>query len=138
MIHKFKTSCSKEKLREIRKFVIGVLEEYGLSDVDINKLVLAVDEICANLIIHSHNCNEKEFIELRIKIKKGEGITFEITDQGIGFNARDYHEPNLNDIVKQKKKGGVGLLLVKRIMDNIEFKSENSHNTCRLYKKLGS
>lgn len=137
MIYKFKTSCSKEKLREIRKFVIGVLEEYGLSDVDINKLVLAVDEICANLIIHSHNCNAEEFIELRIKIKKGEGITFEITDQGIGFNASNYAEPDLKDIVKQKKKGGVGLLLVKRIMDNIEFKSENSHNTCRLYKKLG-
>ena len=136
MTYKFRTRCSKSKLREVRSFVNKVLQEYSIPEVEINKLVLAVDEICANLMIHSHDCNPKESIELLIHVNENEGITFEITDQGIGFNTSNYKEPSLQEIVREKKKGGIGLMLVKRIMDQVEFKNESNHNVCRLYKKL--
>lgn len=136
MIYKFKTQCSKSKLRDVRSFVNKVLQEQSIPEIEINKLVLAVDEICANLMIHSHNCNPKETIELLIKVNKGDDITFEIIDKGLGFNTNTYKEPTLQEIVKEKKKGGLGLMLVKRIMDQVEFKSDSKHNVCILYKKL--
>ncbi len=34
----------------------------------------------------------------------------------------------------EKRKGGLGIILVKKIMDEIEFESENGTNTCRLIK----
>ncbi len=136
MNYRFKTSCTKQKLKEIRDFVTAVLYKYGLSEIETNKLVLAVDEICANLIIHAHGCNPKESIELLINVKENEGVTFEISDRGIGFNPGKYQEPSLNEIVKEKKKGGLGLMLVKRIMDDVEFKSDSRQNVCILYKKF--
>jgi serine/threonine-protein kinase RsbW len=113
-----------------------VLQEYPIPEIEINKLVLAVDEICANLMIHSHDCNPKESIELLIHVNENDGITFEITDQGIGFNTSKYKEPSLQEIVREKKKGGLGLMLVKRIMDQVEFKNDSNHNVCRLYKRI--
>jgi len=113
-----------------------VLTSHAFSELDINRLVLAVDEVCANLIIHSHHCNPEESIELFIDVGSEGGVTFSIVDQGTSFDICSYQEPSLSDVVNQKKKGGVGLMLVKRIMDRIDFKCETGKNICTLYKKM--
>lgn len=136
MEYRFSASCSKDKLKEIRIFLSNILDLYSISEVKKNELVLAVDEVCANLIIHSHNCNEKESFDLVVNVEEKSGITFDIIDKGIGFNIQKYKEPNVQEIIKKKQKGGVGLLLVRRIMDKIEFNHEPTGNTCRLFKKL--
>lgn len=135
MVYKFKVSCSKNKLGEIRSFIKRVLDDHQVPEMEKNTIVLAVDEVCANLIIHSHNCNPREQLELKVNIN-GKSITFDIIDKGIGFNIENYKEPSLNEIVKQKKKGGIGLMLVKRIMDEIEFIEGDKINVYRLHKKL--
>jgi len=137
MDYRYNCQCSKEKLKKIREFVSEVLHKYNLSEVKINELVLAVDEVCANLIIHSHNCNPQESFEIKINVNKKEGITFYIIDDGkIGFNLNQYKEPSINELIKKQKKGGVGLILVNRIMDDIQFKCSPERNVCRLFKKL--
>jgi len=136
MVYKFKVPCSKSKLVEIREFLQQVLSENAIPDVTVNALVLAVDEVCANLIIHSHNCNPDENIELKVKFDGKSEITFDIIDHGVGFNISDYEEPLISDIIKQKRKGGIGLMLVKRIMDEIEFIKGEKKNVYRLHKKI--
>ena len=44
--------CEKSNLQRIRAFIIDVLREQQLSDVEVHSMVLAVDEACANLMIH--------------------------------------------------------------------------------------
>lgn len=136
MNYSYKVPCSKERLKDIRAFVNEALKNHGLSEVEISTLVLAIDEVCANLMIHSHDCNPKDSIEIVIKIQKGAGVTFNIIDQGVGFNINEYEEPTIDELIKKKRKGGIGLILVKKIMDEIEFKSVSGHNTCRLFKKI--
>ena len=121
---------------EIRGFLNNVLAQHHIPDFEMNTLVLAVDEVCANLIIHTHGCNPKENIELKVDVRDGSEVVFEITDNGTGFNIVDYEEPSLLDIVKQKRKGGMGLMLVKRIMDEIELVKGKKKNTYRLYKRF--
>jgi serine/threonine-protein kinase RsbW len=123
-------------LGDIRDFLEKVLSENNVPEVTVGTLVLAVDEVCANLIIHSHKCNEKEHIELKVDVNKHDGITFYIIDRGDGFNISDYEEPSLSEIVKQKRKGGIGLMLVRRIMDEIEFTKVKQKNVYRLHKNF--
>ena len=111
------------------------LHVYHLPEVEIHKLVLAVDEVCANLIIHANNCSADEKLELRVKVDKNSAL-FTIIDKGVGFDINKYQEPGMEEIVSSKRKGGLGLMLVKRIMDEIEFTREKNHNICRLVKKL--
>ena len=136
MVYKFKIPCSKDKLGEIREFLQNVLSENAIPEVTINALVLAVDEVCANLIIHSHHCNPDENIELKVRLNGKSEITFDIIDHGVGFNISDYEEPLISDIIKQKRKGGIGLMLVKRIMDEIELIKGEKKNVYRLHKKI--
>ena len=134
--YKFKVPCSKSKLGEIREFLQRVLSENSIPEVTINTLVLAVDEVCANLIIHSHNCNPDDQLELKVRVNGKSEITFDIIDHGDGFNIGNYQEPSISDIVKQKRKGGIGLMLVRRIMDEIELIKGKKKNVYRLHKKI--
>jgi serine/threonine-protein kinase RsbW len=43
-------------------------------------------------------------------------------------------EPALNNIVNEKRKGGLGIRLVKSIMDKVEYQKLQGHNVCRLIK----
>ena len=138
MKYSLKVPCSKSKLKTIRSFVDETLAQYSISDVDLNMLVLAVDEICANLIIHSYNTQTKaDCIDLHIKVEENKGVTFEIVDNNNeGFNIINYKEPMLKELVQTRRKGGLGLMLVKRIMDEVQFKSNDSGNICRLFKRM--
>lgn len=137
MSHKLNLSCCTSALVELRSFLQLSLKTYGFSEVDRHQLILAVEEVCANLIIHSHACNPKELIYLEVKELKKK-LTIEITDNGDAFNLLEYEVPDLKKVIEEKRKGGIGILLVKKIMDEIEFESKNGKNTCRLIKNFPS
>ena len=137
-MHKFKTSCSKDKLKEIRRFVEATLKKVGMADTESNKIVLAIDEVCANMIIHSNHCNPSECVEICIQEKNKGTLTFDISDSGEGFDYSKYKQPNLDEIIEQRKKGGLGIMLVKKIMDSIEFSQVDNKNVCRLVKHIKS
>jgi len=125
--------CSKSELIRIRQFTSDTLEEQHVPDLQAHKLVLAVDEVCANLIIHANNCDPVNHIELAIEFRPKQ-IVFTFKDQGVGFDINKYESPSMDELVSTRRQGGLGLILVKRIMDKIEFSTEKNHNICRLIK----
>ena len=133
MNKKLTIGCSKNELIKIRQFTSDALEEKSVPDLQAHKLVLAVDEVCANLIIHANNCDPGNQIEFKIQFKPRQ-IIFTFKDKGIGFDINKYQAPSMDEIVSTRRQGGLGLMLVKRIMDKIEFSTEKNHNICRLIK----
>lgn len=137
MTHKFKLYCDTNRLAELRGFLDSILQKTSLTEIEQHQVILAVEEVCSNLIIHSHDCNSAEFIDLEVSLEQTL-LKFEIRDFGTGFNILEYQEPEISHVVKSKRKGGLGIILVKRIMDKIEFETKNNINICRLYKNLKS
>lgn len=135
MNNRLKVPCKKEKLKDVRVFVENLLKKHQIPEIEAGEMVLAVDEVCANLMIHSHNCNPNKTIGIKINVSDDQ-VVFEITDYGVGFNFCRYKEPSLDDIIKEKKKGGVGLILVKRIMDDMEFIRKANRNVYRMVKRI--
>lgn len=138
MKYSIKVPCCKSKLKTIRSFVDETLGQYVLSDIDLNMLVLAVDEVCANLIVHAdiEDKASEECIVLNILVRKNT-IVFEVIDhKDHGFDFSTYREPKIEDLIKSRRKGGLGLMLVRRIMDDVEFKTTDHINVCRMVKKM--
>lgn len=130
-------SCQTSALANLRAFIQSSLENYALSEIDRHQVTLAVEEVCANLIIHSHGCNPKDQIHLEIKDSE-EKLIVEISDQGEAFNLLEYEMPDIQKVMVEKRKGGLGIILVRKIMDEIEFESKDGVNTCRLIKWIRS
>ncbi|WP_268035565.1 ATP-binding protein [Algoriphagus sp. PAP.12] len=137
MEHKIQIACRTTALSELRNFLNQTLLPSKLDENELNQVTLAVEEVCANLIIHSHQCNEKDQILLAVR-QESDRLTFEITDKGKAFNLLDYEVPDLKKVISEKRKGGLGIILVKKIMDEIEFESHRGMNTCRLIKLFRS
>lgn len=133
MKHRLDIACQTSALSELRTFLQGELIGVSLSEIEKHQVTLAVEEVCANLIIHSHGCNPQDYIQLEI-LSSAQKLIFEISDQGKAFNILTYEAPDLKKVMVEKRKGGLGIILVKKIMDEIEFESKNGTNTCRLIK----
>jgi len=135
MNYRFDIPPSKDKLRQMRRFVTEVLQKHQITELEINMMVLAVDEVFANIIIHGQPEDCNDYVRIIIEVKK-QGVWFEIIDKGAAFDILKYNEPVLGELVKSKHKGGMGIMLVKKIMDEIKFKSSKNQNSLRLYKKV--
>lgn len=63
-------------------------------------------------------------------------MIFEIQDDGTVFDINAFQEPTLENLISVKRKGGLGIRLVKSIMDSIEYQTRDGKNVCRLTKQL--
>jgi len=136
MNYMYKVGCSIENLKGVRDFIRGTLKDHDVSDIEISEIVLALDEMCSNLMIHAHHCNPDDLFELHIQVEKGLPVVFEIIDDGTVFDINQFSEPALNNIIHEKRKGGLGIRLVKSIMDKIEYQNRSGRNVCRLMKTV--
>ena len=136
MKYKYKVGCSIENLKGVRDFIRTSLKNHGIADLIISEIVLALDEMCSNLMIHSHHCNADEMFEINIYVENNKPLVFELIDDGTVFDINQFSEPALNNIIHEKRKGGMGIRLVKSIMDKIEYDKHRGRNVCRLTKTL--
>lgn len=135
MQHTLRVSCSRSNLKTVRDFVADVLRQHQLSDILQNQIILAVDEIVANLIIHSNHEDEHKHLDIRVEVADHE-FRFEAEDDGQSFSPAEYQDPDIQEHIRIGKKGGVGIALVNRIMDHVEYATIGNRNFCRLRKRL--
>lgn len=108
MNYQHNIGCSLNNLKGIREFVRQSLKSEGVPDVELSAIVLALDEMCSNLMIHAHHCNPDHLLELHINIPTKGKFIFEIIDDGTVFDINEFHEPELGNLIHQKKKRGLG------------------------------
>lgn len=134
MNYRYNIGCSLNNLKGIREFIRTSLKNHDIPELELSAMVLAIDEMCSNLMIHAHHCNPDHKIELCIE-KPSEGVlVFEIIDDGNVFDINAFTEPKMDNLIHEKRKGGLGIRLVKSIMDKVEYGSKNGKNVCRLTK----
>ena len=63
-------------------------------------------------------------------------LKINLLDEGEFFDFSLYQESTLQSLVEQEKKGGLGLKLVRKIMDQIEFSKLGERNLCTMIKKV--
>ena len=56
-------------------------------------------------------------------------------DQGDSFNEKGYSIPDIREQIKNKKRGGMGVYLIHKLMDNVNYLTNNEENEIRMYKK---
>ena len=129
-------ACSRTHLQQVRDFVRNYLTSRQLSDIAINQVVLAVDEVVANFIIHANGEDETQFLDLTLAFDKHD-LNVEIADNGDTiFLPGPTANPDFHAYIQQGRKGGMGMALVSRLMDRVEFFTRGNHTVCHLSKHL--
>jgi len=126
---------STKYLRDIRDFIAEFGDENRLPSKLISQISLAVDEACTNVIKHAYKNSSDNEINLEIK-KSNNKIKISIKDNGIHFDPASIHDPDIEESQKKKKGGGLGIFLMKKLMDKVEYKIRDNMNELVLIKNL--
>lgn len=109
-----------ESLVEVRKFVDGAARKFGFPEEDIANIILAVDEACTNIIKHAYQYAVDQEIEIII-FPSTRSFEIRIYDNGKSFDPSLIRPPELKDHLGHKRRGGLGVYLMKRLMDKVEY-----------------
>ena len=111
----------------IRLTLSGVASRIGFSLDDIEDMKVCVSEACTNAIKHS---NKDEF-QVKFYVYP-DRLTIEVLDDGIGYDVDSLASPDL----KNPKTSGLGIFIIKTLMDEVEIKSCDKCGTIIKMTKL--
>lgn len=127
-------NASTKHLAKVRDFVARHATEFGFSKNDISDIRLAVDEAFTNIIEHAYQNDERKSVKIALG-HNGKKFWISLYDSGKSFSLKDYKKPDVEEKIKQKKRGGVGVYLIKKLMDDVEYLQDGPQNEIRMIKK---
>ena len=123
------------RLATIREFVARAGYDLGLDKPEVYDLQLAVDEACANVVLHAYNGRGGE-MEITVEPAAG-GVQVTIRDWGRAFDPQTVASPDIEASLEQRRLGGLGLYLMRQVMDEVDFAFDlEKGNTLTMLKRL--
>lgn len=127
---------STKNLAMIRDFVHRVAEQAGLEESDGSKIELAVDEACCNVIEHAYGHDVSKEVTVRATFD-GEAVRISIIDSGAGFVPEEVPQEELEELIRQRRTGGLGMRLIKQLMDEVRYEIEpGRRNELHMVKRV--
>jgi anti-sigma regulatory factor (Ser/Thr protein kinase) len=123
-----------ENLEKLIDFAIRVLRKGGVGERTVSDLHLAVDEACTNCCSYAYPDDESGEIELACRIDPEE-ISITIRDWGRPFNPLENPPPDLTLDLDDRPIGGLGIFLLKKFADRVDYRREKGANVLTIVKK---
>lgn len=131
---KKKFIAENKELNNVIDFIHNELEK----DVDmktITKIDLVIEEIFVNIASYAYEKEKRGTVTINIEHQDNKIIiTFE--DEGIPFNPLLVKDPDIKQSVEDRKPGGLGIYMVKKMMDNVEYMYRDNKNILIIEKNL--
>lgn len=124
-------------LAEIRRVVDEVSAPFFPVKTERGKIVLAVDEAVSNVMEHAYaGCSTPGDIEVDIQADDTR-LQVIIRDSGKPFDPLSIRDPDLKEHIRQGKRNGLGLFLMRQIMDEVKYSFvEGRRNELRMVKYI--
>ena len=111
---------STSNLSLVRGFIEHKARSLNLDLLTTNQIVISVDEACTNIIKHTHKFNDNQIIEIESFLTDNQFIIV-LKYKGEAFDPTKKQNPDMNEYFAKYKVGGLGIPLMKKSMDKIEF-----------------
>lgn len=126
--------ASTKNLSVVREFVSEHAKAEGFSDTIVSDLCLAVDEAYTNIIKHAYKFDPSKKVEVDLEFDN-EKVCVCLTDTGDSFDESSYTVPDIPRQIKNKKRGGMGVFLIQKLMDHVDYRTRKTENEIKMYKK---
>ena len=119
---------------QVRDFIEHIGFKYRYTDKIINSYKLVIEEACTNIIRHGYRDVKGGEVSIKAIIRQ-KSLTVVITDQGISYDPRQAQTPDLEKYIQIGKKGGLGIFMMRKLMDDVQYNITNRGNELRLTKQ---
>ncbi len=135
MVQKLTLPNDIETIPQMSEFVEMACEEAGFDISTTMSLNLAIEEAVVNVMSYAYPEGERGYVDIEASAENG-GITFRIIDSGKPFDPTSQGEVDTTLSAEQRSIGGLGIHLVRSIMDSVTYQRDADMNILTLQKLL--
>ena len=127
-----------DELRHLRAFVEGFCEAQSLDLHVANQLLLVLEEIFTNAVDYGYQPSNRADGEIRVSLAVGApGLTVTFEDNGAAYNPfEEAPQPDVDGTVEDREVGGLGVFLIRELMDDVGYSRRDVWNHYELVKHL--
>ncbi len=125
----------REELRRLDAAVEKLAQAEGWPPDLVFQIKLVLEELAINILNHGHDDGRSHEIEIELT-SNTDALTIEITDDGRPFDPlTDAPPPDLDSAIEDRVPGGLGIHLVRSMMDELRYRREQDKNRLTLIKR---
>jgi serine/threonine-protein kinase RsbW len=122
------------EIERVRSFLEKTLKVFNLSEEAFYLIELSILEMCINIVRYAYPKGKGD-ISIKIWNRKKK-IFFEIRDWGIPFDPRKAPEPDIQEMLIKRQKGGLGIFLSRQLMNGFEYRRVDDQNILLMHKTI--
>lgn len=123
-----------EILDDLREFVAAVARANGFDEREIYSLQLAADEAASNIIEHAYAGMPDAEFDVSCEMR-GDALAITMRDEGRPFDMESVKDPDLKADLNERQIGGLGIYLMRKLMDEVRYQSTKSGNVLVMIKR---
>lgn len=120
-------------LNAVLDFVDTELIDHGCDIRVQTQINIAIEEVFVNIANYAY---KSEIGRATIRVAVDDEIVIEFEDGGIPYNPLEKMDPDINKPIEEREIGGLGIFMVKNIMDSIEYKNIDNKNILTIRKNV--
>jgi serine/threonine-protein kinase RsbW len=119
------------------QWVAAAARRAGFDDRAVYQIELAVDEACANVVEHAYRDMEAGDMKVSYTVVE-QGLVVRVREWGRGFEPDAVDVPDVTAPLEERGLGGLGLFIVRRVMDDVQFSFDpEAGNELVMVKRFG-
>lgn len=124
-----------DNVETVTNFINEVLEENDASIKAQTQIDVVIDELFSNIAFYAYPDGVGLATVTIDIVDENAVITF--IDSGMPYNPLENKDPDITLSAQERTEGGLGIFMVKKMMDNIYYKHEDNKNMLTIEKKIG-
>jgi serine/threonine-protein kinase RsbW len=126
-------NCDLDILEELRDSYEKFLQGIGIEDELCQKIIIGLNELVSNIIVHANHSNPKRFFTLSSQLTEAGVLEINLQHNGENFKPDQVELPEINDL----PSGGFGLYIINSLFDQVDYlQSASGENLIKLSKKI--
>ena len=110
-------------------------QDAGLSEACITDINICLDELFTNIVNYGFEDKLEHMTRFTINLDN-KVLTLIIEDEGIAFNPLEKEDPEIPDDLKDVRIGGLGIHIVRKLMDDIRYERKHGRNKLTMKKNV--
>lgn len=123
------------EVQRLKDTLIECGKDHHISDEVIQEVNLALEEAVSNIIFYGYEDAEEHQIEVQIDLQD-DLLVLELRDDAKPFNLLDAPDPDLEASFDDREIGGMGIHLVRTLMDELDYRREQGKNVLLMKKHI--
>ena len=130
------TTSEMSNLSQVKAFICAELETTGLAKDVLHQIRMAVEEIFVNISEYGYDNSAGPVTISAGTDGKSSAVLVKIADSGLPFDPLENKSPDLTVPIAQRRKGGLGIFMVRRVMDEVSYEYKDGQNILTMIKYI--